>query len=782
VSAGAPAAGPGRLWVFTRWRDAAPAAEQERPWLRTVTFAALAAYGVERWSSLLRPAPTWRLVGLLALAVAMAGLVPWLARRSRPVAGVAACLLVLFAFPMSGLRWHWFTHLRIAVSADRIGNGLEALPNALVPYLGTSHAIRLVIVLGAAVLLLDAAAVVAFGGKAGADFGDGRRAAAALPLVALAIVPSTLIRPEFPYLQGLILFALLAAFMWGERVRRGAMASAIAIIAVAGVGGAVVAPRIDRGTPWVDYRAWAGTLTPQHVDTFDWNQTYGPLRWPKEGHEVLSVQAKTPEYWKAEDLDDFNGYSWVAGDNIVSPELPQPSVRYANPAWYQRIRVTIVGMQTRDFVAAGYSGQPSLLSGGVAEGEDPGTWVSTQTMGPGTTYDVDTYSPKPTASQLARVTRGYPALALSNYLTLWIPHATQSPEVNAQIQFPLFHTSASPRVIVPSAGTITTQAPTVNTGPGRLAASRGAAAALVQDSPYAGAYRLARELEATARTPYAFVEAVQRYLSVSDGFGYTENPAVSRYPLENFLFASKDGYCQQFSGAMALLLRMGGIPARVASGFTAGTLDPSTGRWTVSDIDAHAWVEVWFPRYGWVRFDPTPTAAPARGGAAAPPIVKGGGALAQAARAAAHRDVGSPTAPLGVHRSTGGGGLSWWLIALIAVIVLVAVTLIVLRARRVRRRPHDLLGELERALARTRRPVEDGVTLATLERRVSSSPQASAYVRTLRMARYGGAEARPTASQRRALRLELARGLGFTGRIRAFWALPPWVRPHRARS
>ena len=359
MSAGAPTAQPGPLWVFSRWRDAAPVADDERPWLRTVTFAALAGYGVERWSMLVRPAPTWRLVGLLALAVAMAGAVPWLARRSRPVAGVVAFGLVMFAFPVAGLRWHWFTHLRIAVSADRIGNGLEALPNALVPYLGTSHAVRLVVVLGAAVLLLDAAAVVAFAGRTGADFGDGRRAAAALPLIALAIVPSTLIRPEFPYLQGLILFALLAAFMWGERVRRGATASAIAIVALAGVGGAIAAPRIDPGTPWVNYRAWAGTAAAQHVDTFDWNQTYGPLRWPKAGHDVLSVQARTPEYWKAQALDTFNGYSWVAGDQAAAPALSGAQRRYLSPAWFQRIRATTWACRPADVIAARVAGQPS---------------------------------------------------------------------------------------------------------------------------------------------------------------------------------------------------------------------------------------------------------------------------------------------------------------------------------------------------------------------------------------------------------------------------------------
>src|SRR5262249_3058149 len=98
-----------------------------------------------------------------------------------------------------------------------VGDGLTGLPTALVPYTGSSGSVRMVILLGAAILLLDAAIVLAF---APAVLGDARRAAAALPLIALAVVPSTLVRPEFPYLQGLALFALLAAFIWAERVRR----------------------------------------------------------------------------------------------------------------------------------------------------------------------------------------------------------------------------------------------------------------------------------------------------------------------------------------------------------------------------------------------------------------------------------------------------------------------------------------------------------------------------------------------------------------------------------
>ena len=62
-----------------------------------------------------------------------------------------------------------------------------------------------------------------------------------------------------------------------------------------------------------NYRAWTGTAPHVRVDAFDWNQTYGPLHWPHAGHQVMTVRAKTGDYWKAENLDLFNGIDWVAG-------------------------------------------------------------------------------------------------------------------------------------------------------------------------------------------------------------------------------------------------------------------------------------------------------------------------------------------------------------------------------------------------------------------------------------------------------------------------------------
>ena len=231
---------------------------------------------------------------------------------------------------------------------------------------------------------------------------------------------------------------------------------------------------------------------------------------------------------------------------------------------------------------------------------------------------------------------------------------------------------------------------------------------------------------------------------------------------------------------MALLLRMGGIPTRVAAGFTTGHYDSSTQQWVVSDLDAHAWVEAWFPRYGWVRFDPTPAAAPARGGHAAllPALQK----TSKAAAAAAHPVKKKEPLPLPTQTaSTNHGGRPSVALIVGASVLAVAMLGLVLRVLVGPAQPSgdDLLAELERALARCGRPISDGLTLAALERRFRSAPDAAEYIHRLRLVRFGGTSELPTRAQRRALRAQLRAGLGAAGRLRALWALPPRPRPRR---
>ena len=110
-----------------------------------------------------------------------------------------------------------------------------------------------------------------------------------------------------------------------------------------------------------------------------------------------------------------------------------------------------------------------------------------------------------------------------------------------------------------------------------------------------------------ARTPYEATIRIERWLRTDGGFVYDERPPAPRAACRRSSISSsatKLGYCQQFAGTMALMLRYLGIPARVAVGFTSGTW--KDGTWTVTDHDAHAWVEAWFAGYGWLTFDPTP--------------------------------------------------------------------------------------------------------------------------------------------------------------------------------
>ena len=123
--------------------------------------------------------------------------------------------------------------------------------------------------------------------------------------------------------------------------------------------------------------------------------------------------------------------------------------------------------------------------------------------------------------------------------------------------------------------------------------------------PYAALYETASRVTGEPTTPYAAVLALESWFRQRGGFRYDESPPRAQGPpLVDFVTRTKAGYCQHYAGAMALMLRMLGIPARVAVGFTSGTLED--GAWIVTDHQAHAWVEVWFHGHGWVPFDPTP--------------------------------------------------------------------------------------------------------------------------------------------------------------------------------
>ncbi|HLY48874.1 MAG TPA: transglutaminaseTgpA domain-containing protein [Solirubrobacteraceae bacterium] len=736
--------------------DSARAGRTARvPVIRLTAFAVLGLYAAARWSELLAGGVHGRLVAVLGLGLLLAASRPVLADRSRVLAGVATALLLLVALGVAGIPVGWITHVRIAVTARAIGEGLSALPQALVPYKGVNPWVRLDIVLGGAVLLLDAALVLAFAPR---QMSETRRAAAAVPLVALVAVPSTMTHSRSPYLDGMVLFLMLAAFVLGERISNRQASGALGLALITAVVAMLLAPALDRHKPWLDYWNLAGGLAPTRIDTFDWSQTYGPVSWPQHGRTVLEIKATRASYWKTQDLDVFDGRAWTQGVVPGQNATPAPS-RHALATWSQTIEVTVRDMRSSSLIAAGSSARPAHLGRPVLSGFSLGTWTSPTPLEPGDSYTVRVYSPDPSASQLRSAGTDYASLAPGYRTILLTPALAAGGDASAQLVFPTFH---SPEPVVNAIGE-----------------PRASGRSVVEHSAYASAYRLARRLAARAATPYAFVEAVKRFLG--HGFTYTQTPRVRPYPLESFLFADRRGYCQQFAGAMALLLRMGGVPSRVSVGFTEGRLDAATGRWMVTDRDAHAWVEAWFPHYGWVRFDPTPAIDPALRDSTPITAPSGpepaGAGTGQKAAGGFVPGSRAHTASAGPVRRRGGIPVAA-IAAPTGAIALLTLGLLLVLTRPLGSVEAEV-SELERALFRSGRTPSPETTLAQLEHQLRRAPAASEYVYRLRLARFGGADDRPTPAQRRALRRQLAGGRGPLRRLRALWALPPRRRPAR---
>ncbi|MGH3745581.1 MAG: DUF4129 domain-containing transglutaminase family protein, partial [Mycobacteriales bacterium] len=125
---------------------------------------------------------------------------------------------------------------------------------------------------------------------------------------------------------------------------------------------------------------------------------------------------------------------------------------------------------------------------------------------------------------------------------------------------------------------------------------------------------------AGAVTAYDAAVDIQRHFTSGD-FTYDTTVAYVAGPqgFSQFL-ADKRGFCEQYATTMAAMMRVLGVPARVAIGFTAGTPDDAGNTWTITGADAHAWPEIWFDDAGWVRFEPTPLS----GGRALTPAYTGG--------------------------------------------------------------------------------------------------------------------------------------------------------------
>jgi transglutaminase-like putative cysteine protease len=115
----------------------------------------------------------------------------------------------------------------------------------------------------------------------------------------------------------------------------------------------------------------------------------------------------------------------------------------------------------------------------------------------------------------------------------------------------------------------------------------------------------ARDLTATEPTPYDRALAIETYLRT---FPYSldlPKPPRDQDVVDYFLFDLQQGYCDYYATAMAVLARAAGLPARLVVGYASGTYDEADNRYVVTEADAHSWVEIYFPGYGWIEFEPT---------------------------------------------------------------------------------------------------------------------------------------------------------------------------------
>ncbi len=734
---------------------------------RLVGFALLAALGALQWVRYVDGTSTARAFAWVAAGTVTGALV--LLARRRPLAEAGGMLAgLVLAVGASGLDLTYLEPKHLDELFNGLGRGLTALNTVRLPYLGKEPWVLTTVQVSGA-LLCWAAGALAVGGRR-------LRIASLLILLVMAAAPIVSIGVDRPALLGVALAVLVAAFLFGERlVTRpglGAAALAVAILAVAVPLGAAA----DREEPWFDYKAFSEKLSGGTPVSYSWDHDYGPIDWPRDGVELFRVKSSRPYYWKTDILSRFVGDRWQDGSDSASLDDELPAER-AHREWQASFSVALRRLRTDTLVGAGTILDVTDSTRPVGRDFIPGLWSTsgTKDLSKGDSYRVRSYVPRPSGDQLAAATVGADArhtAALRVSVNIRPDKVDETPFIAAPVSGAAIHPDAAAIQFAPYESG---EAPTAEyvqfglSGAGRKA---------LRISDYARTWRLASSLRSQATSPYDYVRRVDDYLNSGD-FVYTEVPDKPRPgvpPLDAFLNDSKRGYCQHFSGAMALLLRMGGVPARVATGFSPGGLRESSGEWVVRDTDAHSWVEAWFDGIGWVTFDPTPPDTPARSQIAATNGEEDGGGFgattgqdgtprqrnpdgAQRDQPAAASDGGTTSAP-----DQDGSPWPWLgLGALLAAAIAAGAFVVSSRGA------GDPLSDLERALRRSGRPVPTGITLTELEHRLGTS----GYLRALRTARYRPGAPAPTEEQRAAFRRELAGGLGWGGRLRSYYALPP---------
>lgn len=400
---------------------------------------------------------------------------------------------------------------------------------------------------------------------------------AGLPLLALFVIPSSI----SPTGAGWLAFALAAGgylamlttegrdrvHRWGRRLAatrhvvddgyRRPVARAARGIGAAAIGFALVVPGL---TPGLDNGLLTGTGTSTGIGsggTGNGRTTINVvvelrrnLTQSKE-RELIRVRTTDPQYLRMAVLDDFTGTAWQVSKqanadlDATKPIAPPPGLTQGVPTRIVTSQITISSQLDGGYLPAPYA--PVRVTG------LKGTWR----------YDAANRAIESSNKSI----RG------SKY-TIESIIVTPDPEK-------LDDSRPYPTEIGPS----------TKLQPGSVDPS-----VLVQ----------ARSITAKATTNWGRAVALQNYFSKDGGFTYSTKVSAGTggNALKAFL-RDKSGYCEQYAAAMAVMVRAIGMPARVVVGFTSGT--NKGDYYSITNKDAHAWPEIYFPTVGWVRFEPTPS-------------------------------------------------------------------------------------------------------------------------------------------------------------------------------
>jgi transglutaminase-like putative cysteine protease len=123
---------------------------------------------------------------------------------------------------------------------------------------------------------------------------------------------------------------------------------------------------------------------------------------------------------------------------------------------------------------------------------------------------------------------------------------------------------------------------------------------------------LAVRMREEAGSDVAFIENVLMRFNQQEYYYTLEPPALGSNSVDRFLFETRQGFCEHYASAFAVMMRAAGVPSRVVLGYQGGEVNPMGGHMIVRQSDAHAWNEVWLEGVGWRRVDPTAAVAPER--------------------------------------------------------------------------------------------------------------------------------------------------------------------------